>query len=188
MFHRHLQFLLLAMALPGLGGCASSPSSTRMEPPVQAQKQASSRPMCPMCPMCPMNVEGVQVAALDVEGGVALSFITATGDVGALRSQVALMAERHNAHHARVSSPRDGYSQQPGQGGSGYPGKRAGMGKGMGTPMMAAVASFEEVPGGAQLVLKADDPSQSETLRQHVRQHAEMMSSGGCNCVGCAPR
>jgi hypothetical protein len=181
----HLRFLLLATALLGLGGCASAPSNTRTEPSAHVQEEASS---LPACPMCPMSVEGVQVAAEDVEGGAALSFTTATGDVGALRAQVVQIAERHNARHASASSPRGDCCQQAGQGGSGHPGKHAAMGKGLGMPMMAAMASVEEVAGGARLVLRADDPSQLETLRQHVHRHAEMMSSGGCSCVGRVPR
>jgi len=177
---RRLPFLLAATALLSLGGCASSQPNTRTEPSAQAQGGESTQPMCAMCPM---KVEGAQVAASDVEGGVALTFTTATGDVEALRAQVARMAERHNAHHAGApasGSSEQGCCQQAGQGqhGPGHPGKHAAMGM----PMMAAKASVEEVPTGARMVLKVEDPANLEPLRQHVHQHAEMMSKGGCGC------
>jgi hypothetical protein len=35
-----------------------------------------------MAGMCPMQVPGTTVAAVDVEGGIGLSFTTTTGDVG----------------------------------------------------------------------------------------------------------
>lgn len=178
---RRLPFLLVATALLSLGGCASSQANTRTEPSAQAKGEAPARPACAMCPM---NMEGVQVAASDVEGGVALSFTTATGDVAALRAQVARMAERHNAHHAGASSAQGGCCPRAGQGqdGPAHHGRHAAKGQAMGMPGMAAKASAEEVPGGARMVLKAEDPANIEALRQHVHRHAEMMSKGGCCC------
>jgi hypothetical protein len=181
---RRLPFLFVATTLLSLAGCASSQSNARTEASAQAQGGESAQPICAMCPM---KVEGTQAAASDVEGGVALTFTTATGDVEALRAQVARMAERHNAHHAGASSPdapAQGCCQQAGQGphGPGHHGRHPAMGKAMGMPMMAAKASVEEVPGGARMVLTPNDPANLGTLRQHVHQHAGMMSKGGCSC------
>jgi hypothetical protein len=155
MSHR-LPLLLATATLLILGGCASSQPSTRQEALAQAQGGESPQHMCAMCPM---NVKGVQVDAVDVDGGAALSFTTATGDVAALRAKVAQMAERHNSHHAMAGSP-------------------------MGMAMMASKASVEELPTGARLVLKADAAAQVDGLRTHVHQRAEKMAKGECGCQG----
>jgi hypothetical protein len=51
------------------------------------------------------------------------------------------------------------------------------MGRGM---MPASTASAEDVEGGARLILRPEDPSRLEPLREHVRMKAERMAQGGC--------
>src|SRR5262245_45708747 len=45
---------------------------------------------------CPMMVSGAEVAAIDVQGGVALTFTTKSGDMGELRKRVEMLAKMHN--------------------------------------------------------------------------------------------
>lgn len=138
-----------------------------------------------MCAMCPMGVQGTQVAVEDVEGGVALTFTTATGSVDELRARVAKMAEHHNAMASGQKSTCAGKDDPAcmGQGGMHGGGMHGGMGMG-GMPMMSAKASAEDVPGGSRLVLKTEDPAQVAALREHAHHHAEMMTKGECGCAG----
>jgi len=59
--------------------------------------------------------------------------------------------------------------------------QHAGMqaGSSMGT-MPSSTARAEDIDGGVQLVLIAIDPSQTDALRQNVRQEAQQMASGQC--------
>lgn len=59
------------------------------------------------------------------------------------------------------------------------------MHKGMGMP--ASRATTEEVPDGIRLVLTPVDPAQRDALRESVRAHASMMSSGKCPMMQGAP-
>jgi hypothetical protein len=43
--------------------------------------------------ICPMSVQGTTVTASDIDGGIALTFVTPTGDVSELRRRVHRMAE-----------------------------------------------------------------------------------------------
>lgn len=108
---------------------------------------------------CPMNVDGADVSAEDVDGGVALVFTTAEPDqVEELRERVRGMAEMHQR---RATS------------GAG------GMGRGM---MMHPPSSSTvvDIEGGARLEMRADAPDDVTALRQHVRMRAERMSQGTC--------
>jgi hypothetical protein len=60
-----------------------------------------------------------------------------------------------------------------------------GMHKGMHMP--ASRATTEEVPDGIRLVLTPVDASQRDALRESVRAHAGMMSSGNCPMMKAAP-
>lgn len=96
-----------------------------------------------------------------------------------------------------------GQGQGQGQGGSGcacgqhegqgqacaHCGGHGEHGKGMhgGMNMPASRATTEEVPGGMRLVLTPVDPSQRDALRESVRAHAGMMSSGQCPMMKAAP-
>lgn len=122
--------------------------------------------------MCPMRVEGTQVTASDVEGGIALTFTTATGDVSELRQRVQRMAEMHGQSGHMPMGP-GGAAAGPGQG---HHGTR--MGHGMRMP--EATTSIEEVPGGSRLVLRPKDPAMLGALREHARQHSEHMQGGAC--------
>ena len=146
-----------------LGGCAST-SGARSEPTTDstaAPADQSGMNMKMMAEKCPMKVPGTTVAATDVEGGVALAFITSTGDVAELRQRVRGMAEMHNHHHATGGMMNGGM---------------------MNGDMMipAATASAEDIKGGARLVLRPKEQSQLEALREHARKHAGQMNTGEC--------
>jgi hypothetical protein len=101
--------------------------------------------------MCPMDVSGTSVTTADVEGGVALSFTTSSGDVADLRQRVRRMAEMHSHMH--------------GEGGMVMP---------------PATATIEDIPGGARLILRPEDPAQLAALREHARMQASAMTRGEC--------
>ncbi len=109
---------------------------------------------------CPMEVRGATVRPAEVEGGVALDFTTARGNVEDLRARVEQLAVMHNDHHA-----------------PGTPMHRA-----QGGPMLLPVslASTESLDHGARLILRPHDASQLQALRQHTHWRAERMAAGVC--------
>lgn len=108
-----------------------------------------------MAGMCPMEVPGTAVVATDVDGGIALSFTTSTGDVADLRQRMRRMAEMHNQP--------DGHKMKDG-----------------GMMMPAATASVADIEGGAQLILLPKEEAQLGALREHVRMKAQRMTAGEC--------
>lgn len=46
--------------------------------------------------------------------------------------------------------------------------------------MVPSNARAEDVEGGARIVLTPKDPAELQTLRDHVRGHAERMAAGYC--------
>ncbi|MGZ3459544.1 MAG: hypothetical protein ACXU86_13705, partial [Archangium sp.] len=168
-----------------------------------------------MAAMCPMQVQGTKVEASNTDTGAALTFTT-QGDVTELRRRVSAMAQMHNEHHAGQGMHAQGGAagcacgQHEGkdQGGSGcacdhhegqgdsgcacdhhegqgcHCGPHAGK---MGMHMPASRVTTEEVPGGIRLVFTPEDASQLDALRESVRHHAEMMSSGHCPMMQSAP-
>jgi hypothetical protein len=157
-----------------------------------------------MAEMCPVQVQGTTARAEDVEGGAALVFTTTT-DVAELRRRVAHMAEMHAQHHGQGHAEHGdmhgaGHAGHAGQGhaehgdmhGAGHAG-HAGQGHaghgdmhGDSHALMAKVqAKAEETDGGARLVITFVDAAQTtpadlDMLRQHVRDHAQQISSGTC--------
>jgi hypothetical protein len=109
---------------------------------------------------CPMTVPDAHVRSEDVEGGVALSFTTESGDIADLRRRVHALAEHH---------------------------QRAAQGKGRHDGSMpAATASVEEIPEGARLLLEPRDPGQLDALRRRAEMHAARMERGECPMMACA--
>jgi len=97
--HRFIGVALTAAAAMQ-AGCAST-SGARSEATTGAATEPAREPDVGMMGgACPMQVPGTTVTATDVEGGVALSFTTSTGDVVDLRQRVRRMAEMHNRHHS----------------------------------------------------------------------------------------
>lgn len=178
-----------------LAGCAST-NGTRSEPTASAATALAHQhdhgggdQAGMMAAMCPMQVPGTMVAATEVEGGIGLSFTTATGDVAELRRRVHRMAEMHNqpGGHTMMGSPgapspgADAEHQHgAGAGTSHEGGGRGGMMKGSGMMMPAASASVQDVEGGARLVLQPKDSAQLGALREHVRMKAQRMVAGEC--------
>ena len=135
-----------------------------------------------------MAVPGTTVSAVDLDGAVALEFVT-TGDVAELQRRVAHMADKHAQHASGgTGSPMQGGGMP--DGGS-MPQDKAPMDHGMmgggmmgggmmGGGMMNATARAEPIPRGARLVLTPKTPEGLETLRQHVHEHAAQAASGRC--------
>jgi hypothetical protein len=133
-----------------------------------------------------MVVEGAEVTAADTEGGVALAFTTATGDVADLRTRVHHMARMYEMHQGQAGM----MWHHMGAGGMGHGGPGMGGGGGMGSkdmdhmagrgPMPAASATTTDTDSGARLELRPTDPSQLDALREHVRWQQERLHSGEC--------
>ncbi len=155
-FHAFMSMAVAAVATFGTG-CASTRSAQPAPAAPAATAPAATAPASEhsmMGGMCPMQVPGTTVTAADVEGGVALSFTTSTGDVADLRQRVRRMAEMHSQMHGRMH----------GQGGM----------------MPAATTSVEDITGGARVILRPGDPAQLEALREHARMQAARTAQGEC--------
>jgi hypothetical protein len=122
--------------------------------------------------MCPMALPGAAVSVTDVDGGVALSFTTTTGDLAELRRRVHRMAAMHQHHQGR--------RMEMGRAHGGKHSMRGGMmGKAHGR-MPRSTATAEDIEGGARLLLRPVDPGQLDALRAHARAHADGMPRGQC--------
>lgn len=140
--------------------------------------------------MCPMRVSGTTVSSEDVEGGVALRFVT-TGDAAELQRRVAQMAEMHQRRGGMMQreaspseteaegSPQRGRMQGHGMHGQ-HHGEMMGMMGMMGGAMMQAQVRAENIDNGARLVFTPHDAGMLAELREQVRMRAEKMSSGQC--------
>ena len=193
---RNLVFIGFAVGTV-LAGCAST-SGARSEPatsaaaaPAHQHAHGDGDQAGMMAGMCPMQVPGTTVAATEVEGGIGLSFTTATGDVAELRQRVRRMAEMHNQPGGHRMMGSHG-TAAPGAGAEHQHGTQAGAGHGgmmMGGGMMmpAATASVEDIEGGARLILQPKDPAQLGALREHVRMKAQRVAGGECP-MGSMPR
>jgi hypothetical protein len=104
---------------------------------------------------CPMKVTGADVAAADIENGIAVTITTKSGDVAELRRRTENMAKMHSG-----SSNADMHGQ-----------------------MMPFSAKYEEVPNGARLTLTPKDLTKLEEFRAKVRQHVEQMAKGDCSMM-----
>jgi hypothetical protein len=116
--------------------------------------------------VCPVKIPGAEMAVADVDGGVAISYTTRTGDVAELRRRVQAMAARHQ--DPATARHDMGHPSRPMHGGM------------AGTPTANVQVTAEEIEGGARLILRASDPTRLEELRRHVRAHAERMTAESC--------
>jgi len=179
-----------ALALAFATGCKSSneevqPAATSPQEPTQAAAEPARvmKPggmMAQMRESCPLTVDGTTVEVSDTDRGVAITF-TGGSDVGELRAKTRRMGEMYAMHggHRGMMWHHMG-------------GKMAGMdhaagGMDMAGKMMpAAIATVEDVDGGARLLLAPTDAAQLEALRAHARMHRERMHSGKCPMLNSA--
>lgn len=117
---------------------------------------------------CPVASEGVDVSVEDTPDGVALTFVT-LGDLELLRDRAYKLAVMYSTHrgrhltwHAMHESPLS-EMRHPNGG-----------------PMPAVDVKPEEIPGGARLTLKPEDPDLLDELRSRARIHQKRMQSGEC--------
>jgi hypothetical protein len=141
--------------------------------------------MMGMGDQCPMLLPGTSVQAQDTKDGMAMTFTT-TGDAAELRRRVHVMADHMNAH----SSGGSGAMGMHG----GMMGADAGMGM-MGSSMMgggmmpAMHAQVEDVDHGARLKMTPADPKKLSEMRDHMKQHAQMVNqTHGCSMMADAGR
>ncbi len=185
-------------ALPTLSlACMPAMMAGHAAAPATAEPQAAPAAggaEAALTQMCPMAVTGTQVVASDTAGSEALTFTTASGDVGELRRRVRAMAEMHGRHHAA------GAGMEHGHGGMGHGGMMGGgmaMGGsameggqgagGHGSHAMAfppSRAAVEDVENGARVVVAPNDPADLEKLRSAARMHAQHMQQHGCEMTG----
>jgi hypothetical protein len=140
--------------------------------------------MMEMGDQCPMLLPGTSVQAQDTKDGLAMNFTT-TGDLAELRRRARAMADHMNAHASGAS------------GGMGMHGAMTGADAGMGMMggsmmggMMPAMhAQVEDVDHGACLKMTPADPQKLSDMRDHMKQHAQMMSqTHGCSMTADAGR
>ena len=181
--------VIAVVALLAAGAATSASSSEPESPAVGSPGHEHAK--ASMGDMCPMRVQGTTLTATDVEGGIALEFTTSTGDVAELRKRVRQMAEMHNSHdmgggeEVVAGSPADVGSQHEHAAGAGTgagrePSSHQGMMMGRGMKMPAATATANDTDGGARLVLRPNNATQLDALREHVRTHAARMAHGDC--------
>ncbi len=164
-----LALLSLTLTFAACGGASSSGAGAQAG---HAEAHACTPETCGkhghgkhgMGDLCPMQLAGTKVEAMDVEGGVALSFTT-TGDVAALRERVRHMAEHHAKkaeHHAKMMAehhgePKSAHAKLPG-----------------------ASVSAKDTDGGAMLEFVPKDAAELEALRAGVREKATRLAAGDC--------
>lgn len=154
-----------------LAACGASPERT-----AEAELAPTAGAEEPMGKMCPMGVEEVEVSAAEINQGAAFVFTTSDPEeVRDLRERVGRMAQMHNRMHPPMEQGLAAHVQEGGPG-QHAPGPQMGR---MHT-MHRARATASQVPGGARLELRADDPAQLDDLRQAVRMAAQGMQQGEC--------
>jgi hypothetical protein len=135
---------------------------------VQAQAQLDAS--------CPMLGKDVTVQTSDTPDGAALSFTTAGGDVEQLRSRVKHMADMYEMHGGRGSMMWHQHGHMHDGAGQAGEAERPGMGN----PMPASMAKYEEIEGGARIVFTPRDSKDLDAMREQVHDHQRRMSGGEC--------
>jgi hypothetical protein len=106
---------------------------------------------------CPTAVPDTNAQATDTADGIAMTFTT-SGDVQELRTRVRAMADGMDE---RSDATRTGDPESRRAMGGGTPRNADG-------PMPATHARAEDVTGGARIVMRPVDPSQTEEWRRRV--------------------
>ena len=159
-------FVAFGVALAGCAANAPPPAQSAsttgaVEPaPLQAPEPGSGMKEAQAPQACPMSIPGTTVSTADVPSGVAVRFTTTSGgQVAALRARVRAMASARGSSGCDCPSMHDSNVPAP------------------------AVASVEDLAGGAALVYRADDPTRVAALRQQINLQFGTMRQGGCNMV-----
>jgi hypothetical protein len=129
-----------------------------------------------------MLLPGTSVQAQDTKDGLAMTFTT-SGDVAELRRRVRVMADHMNAHSSGGMGMHGG--MMGADAGTGMMGGSMMGGQGMMGGMMPAMhAQVEDVDKGARLKMTPTDPAKLKEMRDHMKQHAQMMNqSHGCSMM-----
>ena len=131
-------------------------------------------------PGCPMTLPGAEVAVSNTEGGVALTFTADNGMVADLRTRVGHLTRMYGMHNGTAGMMWNH------MGGKGMGHKGGGMGgEGLDhmnrrSPMPAVTGTMTVMNLGARIVLRPNDASKLEALREHVRWHQQRMHYGEC--------
>jgi hypothetical protein len=110
---------------------------------------------------------------------------TTTGDVAELRRRARVMADHMNAHGSGASGGMGMHGAMTGaDAGMGMMG-----GSMMGSTMPAIHAQVEDVDHGARVKMTPADPKKLSDMREHMKQHAQMMNhTHGCSMTADAGR
>jgi hypothetical protein len=145
--------------------------------------------MMGMGDQCPMFVAGTTVQAKDTSDGMAMTFTT-TGNVAELRRRIHVMADHMNAHSSGAGGGMGMHGMGMGaDAGMGMGGSMMGGGMMGGGTMPAMHAQVEDVDHGARLKMTPADPAKLNEMRQHMKEHVQMMNqSHGCSMMADAGR
>jgi hypothetical protein len=135
---------------------------------------------------CPMHVADTSISAMDVPGGITLTFTTYSGNIARLRHYVRRLTAMHRwAHEGQAGTAGmphrhewmhgHGHGMMTGPHGWNCPYPNGGEGI-----RVSSEAVFEGVPGGARIVFTPVDPARLDELRAAVRAQAERMQAGEC--------
>jgi hypothetical protein len=158
----------LAMSL---SACASE-SRAGTQPTTTSARADLGDPNAAHGRLCPVQIPGTTVTASDIEGGAALDFRNNADRVVAIRQDVRDIAAVYN-HHA-TGEPIDGAPPPPAQ-----ISKAGSIHPDLGMPVGSA--SVEEIDGGARLVLRPDNPSQLQALRDRAKLNTGRVVGDDCD-------
>jgi hypothetical protein len=105
---------------------------------------------------CPVKLEGVDVAAADVSGGLTVTFTAKPANVAELQRRVESMATMHSAMSSQAMQQH----------------------------MIDGTVKYEALPNGARLTLTPKDPAKLKEFREQVRSRVETMKKGDCSMMG----
>lgn len=150
------------------GGGATKQATTAIAPPSAGD------------PACPVSVAGTSVTVEDTDTGAALVFVT-TGDVADVRKRAAMLATKHNEHHAAMGPLPDGTEAAGGHEHHHHPAPEGGhdhaaMGSMIGVHSKAVPADIE---GGVKIAFIAGS-SDVGSLQTELRMHAKHYAAGSC--------
>jgi hypothetical protein len=166
---RQRSVLVVPLVLLGiLAACATAqaPGTPETAPPAPARPGPGA--------LCPTDLPGVDVTAVDIEGGVALVF---TGPAGS-RDEIREFARRLATGYVRHQEMMERRGR--GRMGPGMRGRPDRPMRGMGRMMLPARVMVRDRADGAEILLLAEKPEEVAALRARERWHVERMRLRDC--------
>jgi hypothetical protein len=137
-------------------------------------------------PSCPVEIAGTSVTVEDTDSGAAFVFVT-TGDVAELRKRAAVMAQKHNDHHAAMGPLPDGKDAggghdhaHHGDGGDDHSKHMNHANHGSGGMIgVHSKAAASDVEGGVKVAF-ISGAAEIGKLQTELRMHAKHYAAGTC--------